>query len=81
LFCQANRPIGGARLSGSGLRSFAPAFLIEVIENPLDRHQVLDAGNDLHGPAAGRTGLNVDTKDAIYSVLIEILSVRVKYSG
>ena len=43
-------------------------LLLQVIENPLDHHRVFDADNDLHRPAAGRTGLNVDAKDAFQAL-------------
>jgi hypothetical protein len=49
-------------------RPLSGFLLIEVIEYLLNHHRVFDAGNDLHGPAAGRTGLNVDAKDAFQAL-------------
>ncbi len=43
-------------------------LLLQVIENPLDHHRVLDAGHDLHGPAAGRTGLDVNIENTFQAL-------------
>jgi hypothetical protein len=62
---QAHRRCPTLRLRTGLVRA---GLLLEVIENPLDHQWVLDAGNDIYDPAAGRTGLNVDAKNTIYSV-------------
>ena len=45
------------RLPGSFRRGI---FLIEVGENLLDHHRIVDAGDDPHRPAAFTAGLDVD---------------------
>jgi hypothetical protein len=60
----------GARLSrtaaragpgtGAGLRR--GRFRIEVSEDLLDHHRILDAGDDAHRPAAHRAGVDVDVE-------------------
>ena len=42
--------------------------MLQVLKDLLDHPRIFDAGNDLHGPAAGRTGLNVDAKDAFQAL-------------
>jgi hypothetical protein len=36
--------------------------------SPVVQHPLFDAGNALHRPAAGWTGLNVDVKDAFQAL-------------
>ena len=40
-------------------------FCVEVREDLLDHHGVLDTSDDPQCPAAGRTGLDVDTKNRL----------------
>ena len=55
---------GGDRLSGSGLKHTRAASSLQVIEDLLDQHRGFDAGNDLDGAAAFRTGLNQEVRAA-----------------
>jgi len=54
--CPARRRPGGLTCS---------RFRVEVGEDLLDHHRILDAGDDAHRPAAGRAGLDVDLEHAL----------------
>jgi len=52
------------------------AFLIEVGEELLDHHRVLDAGDDFERPAAGPTGLDVDAKYPLQPLRLKLIEAR-----
>lgn len=65
--------VGGRRLIRTDPQAVAPEraatgwvvgkhFCVEVGEDLLDNHRVLDTSDDPQRPAAGRTGLDVDAK-------------------
>jgi len=50
-------------------------FPIQVGEDLLDHHRVLDAGEDSHCPAAGRAGRDIDAKDPL-ETFAQVIAAR-----
>ena len=59
---------GGARERGKRAASGARVFAVEVGQNLLDYHWVLDAGDDSHRRATGPAGLDVDAEYALQAL-------------
>jgi hypothetical protein len=50
--------------------------LVEVSENLLDHHRIFDAGHYPDGPAAGSTGLDVDTINTFEALYLSPIEAR-----